>query len=44
LYIFGEKNGTSEFILDVIYEGYNISLLREPKSVFLNNNKYAFKR
>ena len=43
-YIFGGKNGTSEFILDVIYEGYNISLLREPKSVLLNNNISAFKR
>ena len=41
---FWGKYGTSEFILDVIYEGYNISLLREPKPVFLNNNISAFKR
>jgi hypothetical protein len=38
---FWEKIGTSDFILDMIYEGYTIPLLHEPKSVFLNNNKSA---
>jgi hypothetical protein len=36
---FWQKIGTSDFILDMIYEGYTIPLLHEPKSVFLNNNK-----
>jgi hypothetical protein len=36
---FCQKIGTSDFILDMIYEGYAIPLLHEPKSVFLNNNK-----
>ena len=38
---FWQKIGTSDFILDMIYEGYTIPLLHEPKSVFLNNNKSA---
>ena len=39
---FWEKFGTSDFILDIIYEGYKIPLLHEPKSVFLNDNKSAY--
>jgi hypothetical protein len=39
---FWEKFGTSDFILDIIYEGYKIPLLHEPKLVFLNNNKSAY--
>ena len=35
--LFWGKIGTSDFILDVIYEEYKIPLLHEPKSVFLNN-------
>jgi hypothetical protein len=38
---FWQKIGTSDFILNMIYEGYTIPLLHEPKSVFLNNNKSA---
>jgi hypothetical protein len=30
---FWEKFGTSDFILDIIYEGYKIPLLHEPKLV-----------
>ena len=40
--LFWGKIGTSDFILDVIYEGYKIPLLYESKSVFLNNNKSAY--
>ena len=39
---FWEKIGTSDFILDTIYEGYTFPLLYEPKSVFLNNNNSAY--
>ena len=28
--------------MDIIYEGYKIPLLHEPKLVFLNNNKSAY--
>jgi hypothetical protein len=31
---FWQKIGTSDFILDMIYEGYTIPLLHEPTSVF----------
>jgi hypothetical protein len=40
--LFWGKIGTSDFILDVIYEGYKIPLLHESKSVFLKNNKSAY--
>ena len=41
--IFGKKIGTSDFILDAIYEEYKIPVLHEPKSVFLNNkSSYRF--
>ena len=38
---FWKEIGTSDFILDVIAEGYKIPLLHEPESVFLRNNKSA---
>ncbi len=39
--IFWEKINTSDYILDVIKHGYKIPLLKEPDSIFLNNNRSA---
>jgi hypothetical protein len=36
---FWEQIGTSKFILDVIKEGYKITLLHKPEKTFLKNNK-----
>jgi hypothetical protein len=36
---FWGKIGTSDFILDVIYEGYKIPFFNESKSVFLKHEK-----
>ena len=36
---FWEQIGISKFILDVIKEGYEITLLHKPEKTFLKNNK-----
>lgn len=38
---FWQNIGTSEFILDVIQNGYKVPLLSQPNNVFLKNNKSA---